>query len=170
MKFKCELCRNSVLSPVSLECGHVFCWRCLCKHLETNAMCPKCGTIINRDKIVPIYGCGKDDPNLDELPPMPELHKTTQNENRNENQGRAPIDEQEVLQGPFGGAFNNRNVHVQQFTFGFGPMFGFHVINFGGRQNGQQQRYPPIVSLLLSIIPILFMFFIMFAFNGFIIL
>lgn len=78
------MCVTQVASdPVVTMCGHLYCWPCLYKWLQTRYQCrtcPVCKAGVDRDKVVPIYGPGSDkDPrlktkaidDLQVLPPRP---------------------------------------------------------------------------------------------------
>lgn len=71
-KWSCPICKQSLKSPVIANCGHTFCWRCLCMHLEHDTHCPICDKEIEENKFVAIKGIGQTDPDLQSLPPLPE--------------------------------------------------------------------------------------------------
>ncbi|KAG0282360.1 hypothetical protein BGZ96_000573 [Linnemannia gamsii] len=51
------------MSPVLTLCGHLFCWACLHQWLEAqhlNPTCPVCKAGCAQDKVIPIYGRGKE--------------------------------------------------------------------------------------------------------------
>ena len=86
--WECSICHEPLKSPVRCNCGHVFCWRCLCNHMENSLTCPKCDEVLNKDKFIAIYGHGSEDPHLEELPELPNDSKNTSpppNENQNQN-------------------------------------------------------------------------------------
>ena len=71
-KWVCGICHQPLKSPVVTDCGHTFCWRCLCSHMETSSNCPLCNNILDKTKFIAIFGHGKEDPHLEDLPPLPE--------------------------------------------------------------------------------------------------
>ncbi|GJQ75723.1 hypothetical protein Trydic_g17795 [Trypoxylus dichotomus] len=79
--FECNICLDAARDAVVSMCGHLFCWPCLHQWLETkpnNQVCPVCKAVINKDKVVPLYGRGttnQQDPR-EKLPPRPSGHRT----------------------------------------------------------------------------------------------
>lgn len=61
--FECNICFDLAQDPIVTLCGHLFCWPCLYKwltfHSGSNG-CPVCKAIVEEDKVVPLYGRGKD--------------------------------------------------------------------------------------------------------------
>jgi E3 ubiquitin-protein ligase RNF5 len=75
IRFECNICLDVPKDAVVSMCGHLFCWPCLHKWLETRPNrqnCPVCKSGLDRDKVVPIYGrdSGNTDPR-DKTPPRP---------------------------------------------------------------------------------------------------
>ena len=95
--WECAICHDSIKSPVRANCGHVFCWRCLCEHMKNSNNCPICHTILEEKKFIAIYGHGSEDPHLEELPPLPEFVTPSpppppnQNNNPNMNNRREQV-------------------------------------------------------------------------------
>jgi len=60
--FECNICLETASEPVVTICGHLFCWPCLFKWLETQQLktCPVCKAEVTTEKIIPIYGRGKE--------------------------------------------------------------------------------------------------------------
>eukprot|EP01080_Neovahlkampfia_damariscottae_P006013 gene6013-10015_t len=60
--FECNICFDSAENPVVTLCGHLFCWTCLHKWIDsqTNSLlvCPVCKAGIKHENIIPIYGRG----------------------------------------------------------------------------------------------------------------
>ncbi|RUP50248.1 hypothetical protein BC936DRAFT_139870 [Jimgerdemannia flammicorona] len=61
---------DTATNPVITLCGHLFCWPCLHQWLEQqaqNPLCPVCKAGCGKDKVIPVYGRGKEakDPRLD---------------------------------------------------------------------------------------------------------
>ncbi|KAF9382040.1 hypothetical protein CPB97_007383 [Podila verticillata] len=62
-EFCCNICFDTSMSPVLTLCGHLFCWSCLHQWLEAqhqNPTCPVCKAGCAQDKVIPIYGRGKE--------------------------------------------------------------------------------------------------------------
>ncbi|KAF9354698.1 hypothetical protein BGX34_010857 [Mortierella sp. NVP85] len=62
-EFSCNICFDTSVSPVLTLCGHLFCWSCLHQWLEAqhlNPTCPVCKAGCAQDKVIPIYGRGKE--------------------------------------------------------------------------------------------------------------
>ncbi|XP_057295046.1 E3 ubiquitin-protein ligase TRIM39-like isoform X1 [Hydractinia symbiolongicarpus] len=57
--YECNICLDIARDAVISLCGHLFCWPCLHRWLETRPtrpMCPVCKAGISKDKVIPIYG------------------------------------------------------------------------------------------------------------------
>lgn len=55
------------VGPVVTMCGHLYCWRCVCREEE----CPHClEPVDTQQQIVAIRG-GDDDDDVSDLPPLP---------------------------------------------------------------------------------------------------
>ncbi|KAJ1644112.1 hypothetical protein J3B02_003847 [Coemansia erecta] len=65
-EFSCNICFDTATDPVLTICGHLFCWSCLVQWLERSATCPVCKAGCDKDKVIPVYGRGKEekDPRL----------------------------------------------------------------------------------------------------------
>ncbi|KAM0859511.1 hypothetical protein ACQ4PT_047144 [Festuca glaucescens] len=61
--FECNICFELPQEPIVTLCGHLFCWPCLCKWLRIHShspKCPVCKAAVKEDKLVLLYGSGKD--------------------------------------------------------------------------------------------------------------
>ena len=61
--FECNICFELPQEPIVTLCGHLFCWPCLYKWLHIHSHspeCPVCKAVVEEDKLVPLYGRGKD--------------------------------------------------------------------------------------------------------------
>ncbi|CAG8529417.1 12973_t:CDS:2 [Gigaspora rosea] len=72
-EYECNICFDTASSPVLTLCGHLFCWPCLHQWLEAqsqNPLCPVCKAGCGQDKVIPIYGRGKEakDPRYGQRP------------------------------------------------------------------------------------------------------
>ncbi|ERN17594.1 E3 ubiquitin-protein ligase RNF185 isoform X2 [Amborella trichopoda] len=60
--FECNICFELAQDPIVTLCGHLFCWPCLYKWLHNHSQCqdcPVCKALIQEEKLVPLYGRGK---------------------------------------------------------------------------------------------------------------
>lgn len=56
--FECNICLDSARDAVVSMCGHLFCWPCLHRWLETSetrTVCPVCKAAISSDKVSSIF-------------------------------------------------------------------------------------------------------------------
>ncbi|CAA2973779.1 E3 ubiquitin- ligase RMA3-like [Olea europaea subsp. europaea] len=65
--FDCSICLDSAHDPVVTLCGHLYCWPCIYKWLQTQSFsfesdarpkCPVCKAYISTSSLVPLYGRG----------------------------------------------------------------------------------------------------------------
>ncbi|KAI9307485.1 hypothetical protein BJ944DRAFT_157953 [Cunninghamella echinulata] len=68
--YECNICFDTATHPVLTLCGHLFCWSCLAQWLNAqsrNPTCPVCKAGCGKDKVIPIYGRGREekDPRTD---------------------------------------------------------------------------------------------------------
>lgn len=55
-RFTCNICLDSVTDPVTTLCGHLFCWPCLYRWLETHhTTCPVCLAGVSRENGIPSH-------------------------------------------------------------------------------------------------------------------
>jgi len=71
--FECNICFDIAQEPIITLCGHLFCWPCLYKWLHIHSLsqeCPVCKALIQEEKLVPLYGRGKNstDPRSKSIP------------------------------------------------------------------------------------------------------
>ncbi|KAF8047873.1 hypothetical protein N665_2794s0004 [Sinapis alba] len=60
--FECNICFELAQDPIVTLCGHLFCWPCLYRwlhHHSHSQECPVCKALVQDDKLVPLYGRGK---------------------------------------------------------------------------------------------------------------
>ncbi|KAI9599465.1 hypothetical protein BDF19DRAFT_428793 [Syncephalis fuscata] len=67
--YSCNICFDAAIEPVLTVCGHLYCWPCLHQWLDAqrlNPLCPVCKAGCGSDKVIPIYGRGREatDPRL----------------------------------------------------------------------------------------------------------
>ncbi|KAM0859503.1 hypothetical protein ACQ4PT_047140 [Festuca glaucescens] len=81
--FECNICFELPQEPIVTLCGHLFCWPCLYKWLHIHSHspeCPVCKAVVEEDKLVPLYGRGKDrvDPRSKNVPGAADIpHRPT---------------------------------------------------------------------------------------------
>ncbi|KAG2308185.1 hypothetical protein Bca4012_082779 [Brassica carinata] len=73
--FECNICFELAQDPIVTLCGHLFCWPCLYRwlhHHSHSQECPVCKALVQDDKLVPLYGRGKNqtDPRTKRYPGM----------------------------------------------------------------------------------------------------
>ncbi|KZV20206.1 rnf5 [Dorcoceras hygrometricum] len=78
--FECNICFELAQDPIVTLCGHLFCWPCLYKWLHVHSLspeCPVCKAGIEEEKLVPLYGRGKNttDPRSKSIPGMEIPHR-----------------------------------------------------------------------------------------------
>ncbi|CAM9940763.1 unnamed protein product [Ectocarpus sp. 6 AP-2014] len=81
--FECNICLDGVREPVVTRCGHLFCWPCLYRWLNTNQTeCPVCKAGVTASNVIPLYGRGAEsvDPRTkpterDGVPSRPEAER-----------------------------------------------------------------------------------------------
>ncbi|EPS68366.1 zinc finger family protein, partial [Genlisea aurea] len=78
--FECNICFELAQDPIVTLCGHLFCWPCLYKWLHLHSRsheCPVCKALIEEDKLVPLYGRGKNsaDPRSKSVPGVEIPHR-----------------------------------------------------------------------------------------------
>lgn len=55
---ECHICCEESDEPVSTQCGHIYCWACIYKWLQSKGGvtdCPVCKNKIAEDKLIPLY-------------------------------------------------------------------------------------------------------------------
>ena len=60
--FDCGVCLDTASEPVVTFCGHLYCWACLYKWMQTSesvVLCPICKVPVTQDCIIPLYGRGR---------------------------------------------------------------------------------------------------------------
>lgn len=78
--FECNICFDLAQDPIITLCGHLFCWPCLYKWLHIHSRsheCPVCKALIEEEKLVPLYGRGKNstDPRSKSIPGVEIPHR-----------------------------------------------------------------------------------------------
>lgn len=123
--FECNICFDLAQDPIVTLCGHLFCWPCLYKwlHIHSHSQeCPVCKALIEEQKLVPLYGRGKNstDPRSKSIPGVEIPHRPA---------GQRP----ETAPPPDRNAFGQHGIGLMG---GFGPAmtasFGNFTLSFGG--------------------------------------
>lgn len=123
--FECNICFDLAQDPIVTLCGHLFCWPCLYKwlHIHSHSQeCPVCKALIEEEKLVPLYGRGKNstDPRSKSVPGVEIPHRPA---------GQRP----ETAPPPDRNAFGQPGFGLMG---GFGPAmtasFGNFTLSFGG--------------------------------------
>ncbi|KAJ2339223.1 hypothetical protein GGF43_006691, partial [Coemansia sp. RSA 2618] len=70
-EFSCNICFDTASEPVLTVCGHLFCWSCLVQWLERSATCPVCKAGCDKEKVIPVYGRGKEEKDPRQNPALP---------------------------------------------------------------------------------------------------
>ena len=124
--FICNICLEVTLKdPVVTQCGHLYCWSCLFRWLNTNhTSCPVCKAGVNHDNIIPVFIRGNDqdprgshqhsDSNINNM----NVDGGTNNDQNNINVPNRPIGRRPEIQPNIGGM--NTGGGGQPFSVGFG--------------------------------------------------
>jgi E3 ubiquitin-protein ligase RNF5 len=163
--FVCNVCLEPVKDrdPVVTQCGHLYCWPCLYRWLNTHhSTCPMCKAGVTQDNVIPIFIRGSvEDPRT----------KSSQEHIPNRPLGRRP----EAISNQQAGSHVPLNIGIGGVTFsaGFGffpSLFGLQFQSFAppavtttanGVQTSEdaQQAYLSRVLLFLGIVVILCLLF-----------
>lgn len=125
--FLCSICLDPVKNPVITQCGHLYCWSCLYRWMNTqHSTCPVCKAGVSKENVIPLFirGCeqdprGRSIPNeaaIEQVPSRP--------------QGRRPEPTQQNNNGTFPGDANNA-MNAQFGAVAFTGSFGFFPSLFG---------------------------------------
>lgn len=120
--FICNICLDITnKDPVVTQCGHLYCWPCLYRWLNTHqTTCPVCKAGVTQENVIPLYIRGsKHDPRTTTLP----------DEIPNRPAGRRPEPQFGQPQHAFGG--NNQGGGAQMGGMTFSVGFGFFPSLFG---------------------------------------
>lgn len=161
--FLCNVCLEPVKDrdPVVTQCGHLYCWPCLYRWLNTHhSTCPVCKAGVSQDNVIPIFIRGSvEDPRT----------KTTQENIPNRPQGHRPdpiLSDHHSGQSPINIGYNFGGISFSA-GFGFFPsLFGLQFQSFApasanGTQSEEdaQQAYLSRVLLFLGISVVLCLLF-----------
>lgn len=129
--FICNVCLEiTTKDPVVTQCGHLYCWPCLYRWLNTNHnVCPVCKAGVTKENIIPLFIRG-----AEEDPRRREIIQNQQEEGiPNRPSGHRPEPLQAFQQG--GATGNSHNLQYGSITitssFGFFPsLFGLQFQPF----------------------------------------
>jgi len=157
--FECNVCLDSPSQPVISMCGHLFCWPCIFEWMNRgNKVCPVCKSSIDREKLIPLYGKGKENKDPRQSNPIPERPQGHRTE--------APRER-------FGGFFNypeqngfhnyhNNGVHFTGAAFvPFGFGFGFSTGTALTPQQQQQEQQDMFFSRIFFFLGVIVLLIIL---------
>ncbi|KAJ1665494.1 hypothetical protein IW140_003182 [Coemansia sp. RSA 1813] len=182
-EFSCNICFDTAIDPVLTICGHLFCWSCLAQWLERSATCPVCKAGCDKEKVIPVYGRGKDkkDPRLNPNIPSRPAGQRPPAPQRQQNQffGFDPFGVPGSFHGIGGGISMGRmggSTHTYIGGFGILPaLMGFSSfpINAAGNSNnaggsgavgaGQQAGQQAFASRVLMMLAAMILMSIVFS-------
>jgi len=126
--FDCNVCLSMPVNPIVTTCGHVFCWGCIYKWMESfrektsPPSCPVCKNVLDRDKCIPIYGKGSSEDPRNSVPADP----SEEAENIPPRPGPGPREEApQRHHNPF------FPMHMGGFGINFSAGFGFPGVQVG---------------------------------------
>lgn len=154
-QFECHICLETAAEPTITQCGHLFCWACLYRWMETgHDECPVCKAGVAKENVIPLYGRGRKqkDPR-DTIPPRPAGHRPERPQ-RQRGFGGAPA------QGQFGGV---------AFTAGVGffpSLFGLQFQAFPSPTTDAnatpEEVHQAFLSKILIFVAVLVLFILLF--------
>jgi len=144
--FECNICLESAVEPVISLCGHLFCWSCIFQWIQSHGErpCPVCKSVLSKDKLIPLYGRGKEqkDPRLNPGPRPQAQYVRSEPQPQNAFSPFSPFG-----QVPFQ-TDNNVNFSI---GFGFFPsLFGLQFQPFPSPIPAQQLPQDQMDSIMLS--------------------
>uniref|UniRef100_A0AAV1V2C7 RING-type E3 ubiquitin transferase n=1 Tax=Peronospora matthiolae TaxID=2874970 RepID=A0AAV1V2C7_9STRA len=121
--FECNICLDTVSSPVVTLCGHIYCWPCLYQWMQNHFECPVCKAGISEENVIPVYARGAeavDSQTYQQLSDRGIPHRP---------QGQRPDAEQLRRRRPF--SFGIFTGHGQGNPSTVSPSLGFSTALFG---------------------------------------
>ncbi|KAK2711906.1 E3 ubiquitin-protein ligase RNF185-like isoform X2 [Artemia franciscana] len=147
--FECNICLELPKDPVVSKCGHLFCWPCLHRWLETNRnrqTCPVCQSGISEEHVVPIYGRHSDPhSHAKNVPPRPRAQRY---EPETRNTGFP-----NMVDGSFSVSFG-----LGTFPFGF-----LTAASYGANRQGPPPDEDRFMSNVFFYVTVLFLLWIIFS-------
>jgi len=77
-RFECNVCLEDVREPIVTQCGHLYCWPCLYRWLNTgHNSCPMCKAGISEENVIPLFirGSQQDPRTKKDVPNRPNAHR-----------------------------------------------------------------------------------------------
>ncbi|CAN8314884.1 unnamed protein product [Cochlearia groenlandica] len=158
--FECNICFEIAQDPIVTLCGHLFCWPCLylwLHHHSHSRECPVCKALVEDDKLVPLYGRGKNqtDPRLKRypglrIPDRPAGHQRPETAAPPDQRGAATGRFLDYGVGLMGGfmPMAMANTRFGSFSVGFGGLlpslfnFQFHGFHDAAMYGGNTPGFP----------------------------
>lgn len=131
-EWECNICLEPLKDTVCTLCGHLYCWPCLYRWLNTgHTTCPVCKAGVNKENVIPIYTRGNDkDPRTQDVPERPASQRPVPD--RPVQQGGIPG----IAQGQFGG------MHFAAGVGFFPSLLGLQFQAFTSNGQGVAQNRP----------------------------
>jgi E3 ubiquitin-protein ligase RNF5 len=90
--FICNVCLDIPADPIVTQCGHLYCWPCIFRWLNTqHNVCPVCKAGVSRENIIPIFIKGSEEdprnkyPQMDGIPNRPVGHRPPEPQTQGQN-------------------------------------------------------------------------------------
>ena len=154
-RFECNICLDTVQDPVVTQCGHLYCWPCLYRWLNTGRyQCPVCKAGVTRENVIPLYVRG-----FDSVDPRGENTVEDSIPNRPAAQRPAPPERPaQSTVGQLGEAGNGMGLGTGGVGF-FPSLFGLQFQSFaplepafrGGNLSPEEQQQAYLSRLLLML-------------------
>ena len=133
-RFECNVCLEECIEPVVTQCGHLYCWPCLYRWLNTgHSTCPMCKAGISEENVIPLFIRGsQQDPRskkVEDVPNRPNAHRPEAS--------------------PFGTRAGGLDPNTQQMStaYGFFPsLFGLQFQNFAQSDSTSSDSNPERIA------------------------
>lgn len=144
--FDCNVCLEEVHEPVITQCGHLYCWPCLYRWLNTgHSTCPMCKAGISEENVIPLFTRGSEQDPRSKTAGVP---------------GRPNAHRPEVSS--FGGGRQGAETTAQQMStaYGFFPsLFGLQFQKFARGDEPAVGSEREIIYCLIAIVFVCLIFF-----------
>ena len=83
--WECNICLEPLKDTVCTLCGHLYCWPCLYRWLNTgHTTCPVCKAGVTKENVIPVFVRGDDtDPRTRDIPTRPSSQRPAPQPARN---------------------------------------------------------------------------------------
>lgn len=154
-RFECNICLDTVRDPVVTLCGHLYCWPCLYRWLNTgHYQCPVCKAGVTQENVIPLYVRGSE--SVD-----PRIERAGDSSVPNRPAGQRPVLPERQTQaatGQLGDAVNGVGLALGGVGF-FPSLFGLQFQSFaplepafrGGDLSPEEQQQAYLSRLLLML-------------------